>query len=69
MNAEVILDSKKSTNKEYFDKKWNKFVREVRRSGIIEEVRIRRCYYKPSARKKALKEYSKLKWKFYTDAD
>ena len=64
-NAFIKLDKKKSTNKEYFDKKLNEFTREVRRSFVLEGLRLKRCYYKPSAFRKIKDEIKHLKWKFY----
>jgi len=65
VNAEVKLDGKKALNKEYFDKKLNQFTREVRRSFVLEELKLKRKYYKPSAYRKIKKEIRHLKWKFY----
>lgn len=64
-NAEVKLDGKKALNKEYFDKKLNQFTREVKRSFVLEELKLKRRFYKPSAFKKIKKDIKHLKWKFY----
>jgi ribosomal protein S21 len=65
INVEVKLDKKKSLEKPYFDKMWNKFNREVQRSFILEELKLKRCYYKPSRFKRLKKDISKLKWRYY----
>lgn len=64
-NAFVQLDKKKSTDKVYFDKAYRKFSSEVLRSGIFEEIRLKRRFLKPSAFKKFKKEITRNKWKFY----
>jgi ribosomal protein S21 len=64
-NAEVKLDIKKSTNKEYFDKKLNAFTREVKRAEILEDLKWKRCFYKPSRLRKLKKQNARNKWKFY----
>jgi ribosomal protein S21 len=64
IKAEVILDKKKSAEKAYFDKMYNKFAREVQNSLILEELRFRRCFNKPSKLKKLKKEFYKLKWRY-----
>lgn len=65
INCEVILDKKKSSNKLYFDKKLKQFSNEVKRCGILEEVRMLRSYLKPSARRKIAAKLSYNKWKYY----
>ena len=65
IKAEVKLDKKKALNKEYFDKMYNKFAREVQKSGILDELRFRRCFYKPSKKKRLKAEFSRVKWLFY----
>jgi ribosomal protein S21 len=65
LNAEVILDRKKSKDKAYFDRMYNKFSREVQKSGVLEDLKMRRCFYKPSKKKKVKKEFSRLKWLYY----
>ncbi|NBP02022.1 MAG: 30S ribosomal protein S21 [Proteobacteria bacterium] len=65
INVEVKLDKKKSLDKAYFDKMYNKFAREVQKAEILEELRLRRCFYKPSKFKRVKKEYSRLKWLYY----
>lgn len=65
VNAYVKLDKKKSTDKAYFDKAYNKFSREFLKSGVIDELRLKRCYYKPSMMRKIKKEMSRNKWKYY----
>lgn len=62
IKAEVILNKSKSLEKPYFDKMYNKFSREVQKSFILEEVRFKKFYVKPSKRKKLKKEFFKLKW-------
>jgi len=66
VNAQVTLNKKKSLDKAYFEKAWNKFNREFLRAGVMDELRLKRCYYKPSAMRKIKKEISKRKWKFYS---
>jgi len=64
-NAEVKLESKKSSSKEYFDKKLNIFSKSVKKSGVLEDLKWKRCFYKPSMLKKLKKKNAHLKWKFY----
>lgn len=65
INCEIKLDKKKSLNKLYFDSKLKAFTNEVKRHGILEEIRLRRTYMKPSVRRKLSKQISAMKWKFY----
>lgn len=65
IKSEVILDKSKSVEKPYFDKMYNKFSREVQKSLIIEELRYRRYFNKPSKHKKLKKEFARLKWRNY----
>jgi ribosomal protein S21 len=65
IKVSVTLDKKKCTDKAYFDKAYKRFSREVLRSGIAEDLRFKKCYYKPSALRKLKKQFSKQKWKFY----
>lgn len=65
IKAEVKLDKKKSAEKPYFDKMYRKFAREVQDSLILEELRFRRCFNKPSKLKKLKKEFYRLKWRNY----
>lgn len=65
INAQVTLNKKKSLDKAYFEKAWNKFNREFLKSGVVEELRLKRCFYKPSMFKKIRKEITRNKWKFY----
>lgn len=62
-HVEVKLDKKKCLNKEYFDKMYNKFARLVQKEFILEEVRAKKRYYKPSAFKKIKKEIFRNRWK------
>jgi len=62
-NVEVKLDIKKCTDKAYFEKMYNKFNREFLNSGVLDEVRLKRRYYKPSALKKIKKEMARNKWR------
>jgi ribosomal protein S21 len=64
-NAEVKLELKKSSNKEYFDKKLNAFTKLVKKSGILEDLKWKKCAHKPSMLKKLKKKNAHLKWKFY----
>jgi ribosomal protein S21 len=63
IKAEVKLDLKKCTDKAYFDKMYNKFNREVLNSGILDELRLKRRFYKPSAFRKIKKEMARNKWR------
>lgn len=65
IKSKVILDKGKSVEKPYFDKMYNKFSREVQKSLIIEELRYRRYFNKPSKHKKLKKEFARLKWRNY----
>lgn len=65
INVETKLDPKKSTNKEYFEKKLNSFIKQVKKSEIMEELRLKRCFYKPSVLRKLKKQNAPHKWKFY----
>ena len=65
IKSKVILDKSKSVEKPYFDKMYNKFSREVQKSLIIEELRYRRYFNKPSKHKKLKKEFARLKWRNY----
>jgi len=65
VHAEVKLNTKKSTDKAYFEKMYNKFNREFMQSGVIEQLKLKRCFYKPSVLKKVKKELAKFKWKYY----
>jgi ribosomal protein S21 len=64
-NVSVELDKKRSSNKEYFEKKLNQFTREVKKAFIMEELKLKRCFYKPSRFKRVKKEITRLKWAFY----
>jgi len=66
INVSVNLDKKKCTDKVYFDKMYKKFSREFLRSGVLEDLRFKRCFYKPSVLRKLKKQTAKLKWKFYS---
>jgi len=63
VNAKVTLDPKKCTDKAYFERAWNRFNREFLNSGVIEELRLKRCFYKPSALRKIKKQIVRNKWK------
>lgn len=63
INAQVKLDPKKCTDKAYFERIWSKFNREFLNSGVIEELRLKRCFYKPSALRKIKKQIVRNKWK------
>ena len=63
--CEVKLDKNKSIDKAYFDKKLKQFSSAVKRSGITEELRMRRCFMKPSVKKKLSLQISAAKWKYY----
>ncbi len=63
INAQVKMDPKKSTDKTYFDKMLRKFGREFMNSGVIDDLRLKRCYYKPSMLRKVKKQLVRNKWK------
>jgi len=63
--CEVTLDVKKASNKVYFDKKLKQFSNLVKKSGITEELKLRRTFMKPSMRRKLSKQISAQKWKYY----
>jgi len=65
INCEVKLDKNKCSNKLYFDKKLKQFTNAVKRCGILEEVRIRRSFMKPSVKRKLSVKLSANKWKYY----
>jgi len=66
VNCEVKLDKNKAIDKVYFDKKLKRFTQEVKKCGILEEVRLRRTFMKPSVKRKLSKQLSSLKWKYYS---
>lgn len=66
INCEVTLDKNKATNKVYFDKKLKQFSNLVKKCGILEEVRLRRTFMKPSMKRKLAPQISARKWKFYS---
>jgi ribosomal protein S21 len=65
INCEVKLDKNKCTDKTYFDKKYRQFANLIRKHGIMDELRLRRCHMKPSVRRKLAPQISAAKWKFY----
>lgn len=65
VNVSVQLDKRKCTDKTYFDRAWKTFNREVLRQGVLEDLRLKRCFYKPSALKKIKKQLRHKKWKYY----
>jgi len=65
-NVSIELDKKRSSDKEYFEKKLNQFTREVKKSFVMEELKLKRCYYKPSKFKKVKKEINRFKWAMYS---
>jgi len=65
INCEVKLEKGKSSNKLYFDKKLRQFTNAVKRCGVLEDLKIRRTFMKPSLRRKLAPKISVLKWKFY----
>lgn len=65
VRCEVKLDKKRCTDKDYFDSKLKQFSREVKRSGVLEDLRKKVCYLKPSQMKKLNKQTKHLKWRFY----
>lgn len=65
INCEIKLDKDKVSNKIYFDKKLKQFSNLVKKSGIMDELRLRRTFMKPSMRRKLSKQISAQKWKYY----
>jgi len=63
INVEIKLNKNKCTDKAYFDKMLKKFSDEVKRSFVMEELKLKRVFYKPSAFKKIKKDIKHLKWK------
>lgn len=63
INAQVTLDKKKCTDKAYFDRAWQRFNREFLNSGVMDELRLKRCFYKPSMLRKIKKQIVRNKWK------
>lgn len=66
INCEVTLDKNKASNKVYFDKKLKQFTNLVKKHGVLEEIRLRKTYLKPSARRKLAPQIAARKWKFYS---
>lgn len=66
-NASVIIDGKKSTNKEFFDRMLRIFKSEVIRSDVQEELRKRRYALNPSQLRKYKKQNNWKKWKYYNN--
>ena len=64
VNAEVTLDRKKSLDKDYFARKYNKFAREVQKSLVLETIRFFKYGYKQSAKKRVKKEFARYKWRY-----
>jgi len=65
VHAEVKLDKRKCTDKAYFDRMLKKFMNNVQRSGVLEDVRLKLRFLKPSQFKKIKKQLQHKKWKFY----
>jgi ribosomal protein S21 len=65
IHAEVKLDKKKCTDKVYFDRAVKKFMNNVQRSGVLEDLRLKSRHLKPSQLKKIKKQLQHKKWKFY----
>lgn len=65
INCEIKLDKKKSVNKLYFDSKLKAFTNKVKQCGVLDEIRLRRSFMKPSVRRKLSKQISAQKWKYY----
>lgn len=65
INCEVKLDKDKCSNKAYFDKKLKQFINNVKKCGVLEEIRLKRSYIKPSQRRKLSAQISANKWKYY----
>jgi len=64
-NCHVKLDKKKCLDKAYFDKMLKKFTFEVKKTEVMETIRLKRRYLKPSQLRKIKKELAPFKWKFY----
>jgi len=65
INCEVKLDKDKASNKIYFDKKLKQFSNLIKKCGIMDELRLRRTFMKPSVKRKLSKQISAQKWKYY----
>jgi ribosomal protein S21 len=65
INCEIKLDKDKVSNKVYFDKKIKQFTNMVKKCGVLDELRLRKTFMKPSTRKKLSKQISAQKWKYY----
>ena len=66
INCELKLDKDKVSNKVYFDKKLKQFSNMIKQCGIMDELRLRRTFMKPSMRRKLSKQISAQKWKYYS---
>jgi len=66
INCELKLDKDKVSNKIYFDKKLKQFSNMIKQCGIMDELRLRRAFMKPSVRRKLSKQISAQKWKYYS---
>jgi len=65
IKAEVKLKKERCSDKEYFERMLKKFSSEVSRSFIMEELRLKRTYLKPSMLKKIKPQVLRNKWKYY----
>lgn len=63
VNAKIKLDPKKCMDKAYFEKALSRFNREFLNSGVLDELRLKRRFYKPSALRKIKKQLVRNKWK------
>jgi len=64
INAEVKLNKNKCTDKAYFDKMYKKFSFEMQKTFVLEELRLKSRYVKPSQYKKLKAQSLRNKWKY-----
>ena len=65
INAEVKLKKERCSDKEYLEKMLKKFTHEMNKTFIMDELRLKRTYLKPSMLKKIKPQVLRNKWKNY----
>jgi len=65
VNAEVRLKKERCSDKVYFDKMLKKFTNEMNKTFIMDEIRLKRTFLKPSMLKKIKPQVLRNKWKNY----
>lgn len=65
INAEVKLKKERCSDKEYLEKMLKKFTNEMNKTFIMDELRLKRTYLKPSMLKKIKPQVLRNKWKNY----